>query len=306
MMNAGPLPPHRVQRRLAVSGIVQGVGFRPYVWRLATELGLDGWVSNDGSGVVIEVRGEAEAIHRFTERLSAEAPPLARVREVRWQESGEVVASGFQICESRSEGPATTMIGPDSGVCPDCLAELFDPAERRFRYPFINCTHCGPRYTLTRALPYDRAQTSMDDFPLCPACASEYGAPADRRFHAEPTACPVCGPRLWLSDAEGNPFAVADPIAETVARLRAGAIVAVKGLGGVHLVCDARNAEAVARLRQRKQRDARPFAIMVANSASLRDWAECDTATEALLNCAERPIVLLRKRAAADAALPGV
>ncbi len=298
--------PQRLQRRVSVSGTVQGVGFRPYVWRLATELGLDGWVCNDGSGVVITIGGEAEAIRRFTERLPAEAPPLARVQEVVWQESSEAVASGFQIRESRSEGPATTMIGPDSGVCPECLAELFDPAERRFRYPFINCTHCGPRYTLTRALPYDRAQTSMARFSLCPACASEYGDPADRRFHAEPTACPVCGPRLWLSDPEGNKLAVADPIAETLARLQAGAIVAVKGLGGFHLVCDARNAEAVARLRQRKQRDERPFAIMVANSASLRDWAEFDSAAEALLDAAERPIVLLRKRAAADRALPGI
>ena len=196
-------PGYGIQRRLRVTGIVQGVGFRPYVWHLAHSLNLSGWVRNDAAGVEILAEGNASAIEAFTRRLPEEIPPLARVREVAWtdgQTSGEF--NDFTITESGA-GRAATLIGPDTAVCPDCLAEMFDPADRRWRYAFINCTHCGPRYTLTRGLPYDRAQTSMAAFPLCPDCEAEYRNPADRRFHAEPTACPVCGPRLWVAESAG-------------------------------------------------------------------------------------------------------
>lgn len=305
-----PLPPSAVQRRLRVSGVVQGVGFRPYVWRLAHTLALTGWVRNDAGGVEILLEGNAEAVESFTRRLPEDLPPLARLRELRWWDappSGQ--HADFVITGSRG-GPAATMIGHDTAVCPDCLAEMFDPRNRRWRYAFINCTHCGPRYTLTRGLPYDRPNTSMAAFPLCPACAREYADPADRRFHAEPTACPVCGPRLWLerplAPLSAHPPSGGDPIAEALALLRAGAIVAIKGLGGFHLACDARNAEAVRRLRARKGRDEKPFAIMAANVASVERLAGLGEAERDLLQSPERPIVLLRKKDGCDRALAGI
>ena len=294
----------RLQRHLRVTGIVQGVGFRPYVWHLARGLGLTGWVRNDPAGVEVLVEGEPGPIDAFTRRLPLEAPPLAQVRDLVWsdgQATGE--HEGFAIRESGA-GQAATMIGVDTAVCPACLAELFDPADRRYRYAFINCTHCGPRYTLTRRLPYDRAQTSMAAFPLCPACEGEYRDPSDRRFHAEPTACPVCGPRLWVAGPAVPP--TADAIDETLDRLQAGQIVAIKGLGGFHLACDARNPHAVQRLRERKQREEKPFAIMAANLASVAPWVEIGPDERALIESPERPYCLLRKCPGADAALPGI
>ena len=297
----------RLQRLIEVTGIVQGVGFRPYVWRLAHELGLTGWVCNDGAGVTITVAGAGDAVTRFTERLPNEAPPLAEVRAINWQDKfAAVELPDFQIRESSHAGQGRTMIGPDMAVCPDCLAELFDPQDHRWRYPFINCTHCGPRYTLTRGLPYDRAQTSMAGFTLCAACDAEYSDPSDRRFHAEPTACPVCGPQLWLAGPDGERMNEADPIAIALARIQAGEIVAAKGLGGFHLVCDARNPAVVRHLRMRKNREARPFAVMAANTASLQNLAEIGEAEATLLASKERPIVLLRKRSGADEALVGI
>lgn len=292
----------RMQRRLRVAGIVQGVGFRPYVWRLARELNLAGWVRNDSAGVDILVSGDNAAIEAFTQRLPREIPPLAEVRELTWQDApAEEEGRAFAIVES-GIGTAATMIGHDTAVCPDCLAEMFDPDDRRWRYAFINCTHCGPRYTLTRRLPYDRVQTSMAVFPLCPDCGREYRDPADRRFHAEPTACPACGPRLKFTNLKDNTSG--DAIAETLSRLHAGEIVAIKGLGGFHLACDARNAETVQRLRERKQRDEKPFAVMAANLASIADLVELSEADAALLQSPERPIVLLRKNTGTD--LPGI
>lgn len=292
--------------RVRVRGRVQGVGFRPYVWRLASGLGLAGRVLNDGEGVAVEVQGDASAIEAFVARLPLEAPRLARI------ESVEAVATspapslhGFAIAHSQ-HGVVSTGITPDAATCPDCLAELFEPTDRRWRYPFINCTHCGPRYTITAHLPYDRPQTSMAGFTQCPACQREYDDPADRRFHAQPNACPVCGPRLALWSAAGAPIETDDVIAAAVARLAAGEILAIKGLGGFHLVCDARNAGAVALLRARKHRDEKPLAVMVANLASAAAWVELDAPTAALLESTERPIVLAPKRAGIDAPLAGV
>ncbi|MBI2313522.1 MAG: carbamoyltransferase HypF [Betaproteobacteria bacterium] len=296
----------QVRRRIRVRGQVQGVGFRPFVYRLATELALSGWVRNDAEGVEAEIQGAEPRIAELLARLKREAPPLARIESVEHQARPvEANDAAFFIAKSGS-GRAATGIAPDTAVCEACLAELFDPAGRRYRYPFINCTHCGPRYSITRALPYDRPHTSMAPFTQCPACQAEYDAPENRRFHAQPNACPACGPRLELLDAQGSPIPVADPIAETVARLLRSEIVTLKGLGGFHLACDARNAEAVARLRARKQRDEKPFAVMVAGPASLEGFAVPTGAELALLASPERPIVLLQKATGGDAALPGI
>jgi hydrogenase maturation protein HypF len=294
-----------VRSRIEVHGIVQGVGFRPFVYRLASELSLAGFVNNHGAGVTIEVEGDPANIAVLTRRLREDAPPLARIDRLAVEACEARKDTGFAIAESR-RGPARTAIGPDSTVCDACLRELFDPADRRYRYAFINCTHCGPRYTITRALPYDRASTSMAAFVQCPACLAEYRAPAHRRFHAEPNACPRCGPQLVLLDPAGAPVDADDPIAAAVKALREGAIVAVKGLGGFHLACDARNGDAVARLRARKSREEKPFAVMAANVASLLPLARLAGADAALLRSVERPIVLLRKREDTDAALPGI
>jgi hydrogenase maturation protein HypF len=295
----------RERRHFEVRGIVQGVGFRPFVYRLALDLGLDGWVRNDGRGVTIEVEGVERAIDEFARRLRDDAPPRARVERVLAASGAPTGLRGFAIVETGG-GRASTAIGPDGAVCPGCIAEMLDPADRRWRYAFVNCTNCGPRFTITRALPYDRASTSMAGFAMCPACRAEYAAPADRRFHAEPNACPACGPRLALLDADGRPVLGVDPLAAALDRVRRGEIVAVKGLGGFHLVCDARDAAAVARLRRRKAREEKPFAVMVANRASMGTLAVATPSEAQWLESAERPIVLLRKTADADAQLPGV
>jgi hydrogenase maturation protein HypF len=296
----------RQQRLLRVRGSVQGVGFRPFVYRLATALGLDGWVRNDGEGVLIALAGEAGGLADFRDRLTGETPVLARIDSVETlSDAGLSIRSGFCI-EASGAGPVTTGITPDAATCGECLDELFDAADRRWRYPFLNCTHCGPRFTITGRLPYDRPNTSMARFAMCPACLCEYEDPRDRRFHAQPNACPACGPRLALADAKGSVLATDDVIAEAAARIARGEILALKGLGGFHLVCDARNADAVARLRARKQRDEKPFAVMVANGLSARRFAAVDATARALLESVERPIVLLPKREDCDAALPGV
>ncbi|MCX7176469.1 MAG: carbamoyltransferase HypF [Proteobacteria bacterium] len=293
-----------IAQRIRVTGVVQGVGFRPFVWRLAHELALSGWVRNDAEGVDILVEGSAENLDLVLRRLRHEAPPLARVDSVESRMSALVGCDGFAILDSLP-GKVSTAIGHDSATCAACLDELCDPAGRRWRYAFITCTHCGPRYTVTHHLPYDRPQTTLAPFPLCAACAREYADPGDRRFHAETTCCPKCGPRLALLDALGRTSEMADPIAATLERLRRGEIVAIKGLGGFHLVCDARNAAAVARLRERKAREEKPFAVLLANAASAVEFVDLADEDTALLESSERPIVLARKRAGTDAALPG-
>ena len=292
-------------RRIHVRGLVQGVGFRPFVWHVATELELSGWVRNDASGVEIAAEGDPARIRELVARLHREAPSHARIDAIRVDPVPARGERGFVIVASATAdapdtaridsapGAARIAIGPDTGVCAQCLEELFDPASRRWRHPFITCTHCGPRFTLTHGLPYDRGRTSMAAFPMCAACAREYADPRDRRFHAEPVCCPDCGPRLRLHDGKGN-VQVGDPLANALASLRGGAIVAIKGLGGFHLACDARNPQAVARLRARKERERKPFAVMGASVASFRDIARIDDVERALLESDERPVVLCR------------
>lgn len=291
-------------RRIRVTGVVQGVGFRPFVWRLAQERSLHGWVRNDAQGVEIAVQGAPAQVEDLLVRLRSDAPPLARVDAVLAHDAPWQACAGFAIVDSLP-GPVRTAIGPDVAVCDACLEELFDPANRRWRHAFITCTHCGPRLTVTRALPYDRPQTSMADFAFCPDCQHEYTTPSDRRFHAETTCCPRCGPQLLLSKIDGSPIA-GDALAQTLALLQGGSIVAIKGLGGFHLACDARNADAVARLRERKGRDAKPLAVMVANIASLLPWASVDAAECSALQSRERPIVVVKATEDAATQLRGI
>ncbi|BCK88357.1 carbamoyltransferase HypF [Sideroxyarcus emersonii] len=295
-----------IHAQIRVSGQVQGVGFRPFVYRLAHELGLAGWVRNDSEGVEIAVEGDRPQVMRLIERLQSEPPVLARVEKVTHDLAQATTGlQGFTIAESRN-GKVLTGIAPDIAICADCLAELFDPADRRYRHAFINCIQCGPRYTLTARLPYDRANTSMAKFRQCPACQQEYDTPTSRRFHAQPNACPECGPRLSMFDAHWNLLAGNDPVAIAAARIGAGEVVAVKGIGGFHLVCDARNVAAVARLRGGKQREEKPFAVMVLNAASARPYAQFREQDAALLQTGERPIVLLRQSAGGERELPGI
>ncbi|MDR0233952.1 MAG: carbamoyltransferase HypF [Zoogloeaceae bacterium] len=294
--------------RILVSGLVQGVGFRPFIWHLASELELCGWVRNAAAGVEIHLEGETARLDEFLARLPENAPGLARIDRITHRPAPPLHAKDFSILATEPSGEQTaTTIGPDLGVCPDCLAELFDPASPRYRYPLIACTRCGPRYSVTRHLPYCREATSLLPYPLCPECAGEYGDPANRRFHAEATACPRCGPRHFLLDDKGNPLDE-DPAAGAWARIRAGQIVAIKGLGGFHLVCDAKNPEAVAALRQRKLRDAKPFAVMATNRKSLAEWVELDEAAARLLESEARPIALLPRKqpSSPDGIAPGL
>ncbi|MFF9979437.1 carbamoyltransferase HypF [Streptomyces erythrochromogenes] len=292
------------RRRVTVRGVVQGVGFRPYLYTRATGLGLAGHVTNTPEGVVAEVEGAPAAVSRFCEHLAADAPPLAVVDAVDHHEVPVAGGAGFTIVASRTGGPARTLVSPDVATCADCLAELADPADRRHRHPFITCTHCGPRFTIVTGLPYDRAHTTMARFPMCPDCAREYGDPADRRFHAQPVACPACGPRLALLTARtGRPPCESpdeDPVAGARRLLAAGAILAVKGLGGYHLACDATHPRAVAELRRRKARGDKPFALMARDVRDAERYAHVGPEERALLEGGVRPVVLLRRRAAAD------
>lgn len=277
-------------RAIAIAGLVQGVGFRPFVWRIARDEGLAGAVWNDGAGVRIELWGTEAAIARALGRLRAELPPLARIDHLETTPLPGAPPSGFVIRES-GQGARSAGVTPDAATCQDCLAEINDPADRRFGYPFTNCTNCGPRLSIVEAIPYDRANTSMRAFTMCPACAAEYGDPADRRYHAQPNSCPDCGPHIWLEDAQGR-LNAHDPLTALVERLRLGQIAAIKGIGGFHLACDARNESALALLRQRKRRDAKPLALM-ASEAMLADFAVADAQAMALMRSPAAPIVVI-------------
>jgi hydrogenase maturation protein HypF len=288
-----------VRRRVTVHGTVQGVGFRPYVHRLATDLTLAGFVSNTAYGVLIEVEGTPDGVDGFCDRLAAEPPPLATVTGIGVEDVPVTGADGAFTIRSTEHSPGRTQLPPDTATCADCLRELADPADRRHRHPFVTCTHCGPRFTIATAMPYDRAVTTMTGFPMCPACAREYGDPGDRRFHAQPVACPDCGPRLRLVPAAGTgirPARDADALTAARALLAAGRIVAVKGLGGYHLACDATDARAVETLRTRKARGGKPFAVMCADLADAERLALLSPAERAALTGPRRPIVLLRPR----------
>ncbi|MCU1679471.1 MAG: hypF [Amycolatopsis sp.] len=279
------------RRRFTLTGVVQGVGFRPFVYRVATELGLVGLVGNDSLSVFAEVQGPVGAIERFARRLVEELPPLAEVSEVRTEVIPVVCEDAFVIVASRGVEGAKTPIPPDIAVCADCVGELFDPADRRYRHPFITCTNCGPRFTIIRALPYDRPATTMADFPLCARCAAEYEDPADRRFHAQPVACPECGPTLRFGADSGD-----EAVAAAQHALAEGKIVAVKGIGGYHLACLPGREDAVASLRRRKARGGKPFAVMVRDLAVARRFVHIDVAEETVLTSPARPVVLLGRR----------
>jgi hydrogenase maturation protein HypF len=290
-------------RRIVIRGTVQGVGMRPFVYRVARAGSVTGRVWNDVSGVTIEAFGTRPQLDRLVARLQADRPAAARFEELRQEPIPAERIDDFAIVESASQGARRVTIPPDLATCDACLAEVNDPADRRYRYPFTNCTQCGPRFTIARAVPYDRAATTMAPFQMCPACQREYQTPADRRFHAEPNACPDCGPRLFWLDEEGAPTEGAgDRVAEAAAELCAGRILAVKGLGGFHLVCDAASSEAVRTLRARKRRDERPFAVMVATTEEAARLAVLSDAERELLRAPERPIVLLRRRSDAQLA----
>ncbi|MGW7302618.1 carbamoyltransferase HypF [Streptomyces sp. NPDC054829] len=288
-----------VRRRVVVRGTVQGVGFRPHVHRLATDLTLSGFVSNTDYGVLIEVEGTPDGVSRFCDRLAAEPPPLAVVTGLGVQDVPPTGTDGAFTIRTTERSAGRTQLPPDTATCADCLRELAAPADRRHRHPFVTCTHCGPRFTIATGMPYDRAATTMSGFPMCPRCAREYGDPGDRRFHAQPVACPDCGPRLSLVPAPGSgiePARDADALAAARMLLADGRILAVKGLGGYHLACDAKNARAVDTLRVRKERGGKPFAVMCAELADVERLAEITEAERAALTGPRRPIVLLRPR----------
>src|SRR5947209_5953383 len=298
------------RRRIIVQGIVQGVGFRPFVYGQALNWGLSGFVLNDSQGVTIEVEGTSEALDGFQRALSKQPPPLARIDAVATEAIPPRHEHAFVITHSQKGAERQALISPDTATCDDCLRELFDPTDRRYRYPFINCTNCGPRFTIVQDVPYDREKTTMQVFPMCPACQAEYDNPLNRRFHAQPNACPLCGPQVQLHDqvnrnsvgagvAEGmgGDACVArdgshdpDPIVAASQLLADGIILTIKGLGGYHLACDALNTEAVQRLRQRKHREAKPFALMVPDLETAHQLCRISDAEAELLQSRRRPI----------------
>ena len=285
---------HLEGRRIRIQGTVQGVGFRPWVYRMARSAGVTGRVRNDSAGVTIEAFGDGDALARFADSLKF-PPPAARILTLQSTAIEPEEAAGFQIVASDAASERRVSIPPDLATCPDCTAEIFDPSNRRYRYAFTNCTNCGPRFTIARDIPYDRATTTMAAFAMCEACRREYEDVGDRRFHAQPNACPQCGPRLTLHDADGAPVEVSDPIAAAADALRRGLIVALKGIGGFHLACDATSEAAVTRLRERKRREEKPLAVMVRNLDEAAALGVVGAVERELLTSAERPIVLLER-----------
>ena len=293
---------------IRVRGLVQGVGFRPTVWRIAKRLGLTGNVMNDSEGVLIRAFGYPAALVEFEVAIASEAPSLARIDTIETAPLTGRPPVDFRILASRS-GAVTTGVVPDAATCPACLADIRDPSNRRYRYPFTNCTHCGPRLSILRAIPYDRASTSMAAFAMCAECLAEYRDPSNRRFHAQPNACPVCGPKVWLEEADGRPKPIEphrDAVQAAAALIESGAIVAIKGIGGFHLACDARNEDAVARLRERKHRTDKPFALMARDLTTIQDYAELSDMERALLEEPAAPIVLLARKENGLPLAPGI
>ena len=290
----------RVRTGIRIEGVVQGVGFRPFVYSLAASLGLGGLVGNDIDGVFAEVEGSKEAVAKFLALVEDQAPPLARIERVSTIDLPVTGRADFIIAPSRAGGQRRTLIAVDSATCADCLRELADPADRRYRYPFVNCTNCGPRFTIVRDVPYDRPLTTMSGFAMCAQCALEYHDAANRRFHAQPICCPACGPRLALLAADGAPLSGSDPLLAAAELLRSGQIVAVKGLGGYHLTVAAGNEQASAALRARKHREDKPFALMVSDLATAGRLCAVDETAGRLLAGARRPIVLLPRLPGAD------
>ncbi|HEX9260402.1 MAG TPA: carbamoyltransferase HypF [Acidimicrobiales bacterium] len=288
------------RRRVVVTGVVQGVGFRPFVYRLASELGLGGFVGNDSTSVFVEVEGRSSALETFVARMEHEAPPLALVESVTWAARAPIGDQGFRIVASEATPGARTLVPPDVVVCHECMAEVLDPADRRYRYPFANCTDCGPRFTIICDLPYDRPATTMARFAMCPACRAEYEDPTDRRYHAQPIACPACGPHISWQAGDARVEGTDAVLEAAHEALATGLVVAVKGLGGYHLACDATNEAAVHRLRARKQRSDKPFAVMVPDLDGARSLALIDDAEAEALTSAARPIVLVRRRPGRD------
>ncbi len=296
----------RQAKKLEISGIVQGVGFRPFVYQLAGKCRIKGNVANTSSGVTIHIEGARADVQAFCSLLETQPPPLARITHVSVKTASTTGACDFSIVQSRGNARRSTLISPDVSVCEDCVKELFDPADRRYGYPFINCTNCGPRYTIIDDIPYDRPATSMKHFALCDRCRSEYDDPMNRRFHAQPNACAHCGPRVALFDNRQRPVECSDLIEKTAELLKQGHIVAIKGLGGFHLAVDAENEDAVGRLRRRKGREEKPFAVMSPDPDAVRRYAHIDSRDEKLLTSRRRPIVLLKKNSLPDRLADGV
>ncbi len=285
-----------IRYSVAVSGIVQGVGFRPFIYSLAKKNSLKGFVLNNTTGVKIEVEGERERIERFLRQIETSFPPLAVIEKIDYRELVLAGYRSFHIRKSKKEEKKFLPISPDISICPDCLKELFEPNDRRYRYPFINCTNCGPRFTIIEDIPYDRSRTTMKVFPMCRQCESEYQDPLNRRFHAQPNACSTCGPQVNLWDSQQKKIMVADPIKKVGQLLQEGYIVAIKGLGGFHLTCDATSSKTAATLRRRKYREDKPFALMALNIGMIKEFCEMDENEENILLSEQRPIVILKKK----------
>jgi len=286
-----------------INGIVQGVGFRPFIYNLAMDKGLKGWVRNSASGVDIEVSGLPKEIDDFITKITQSAPPLSQIDSIHSEKIENKTFPDFKIATSKNKTSDFIPVSPDIATCSQCMSELFDPKDRRYRYPFINCTNCGPRFTIIRDIPYDRPKTTMSGFKMCADCQEEYENPLDRRFHAQPVACPVCGPQVWLEDKQGDVVAEKEDAIQTARQLlKEGKILAVKGLGGFHLACDATNPKAVARLRARKHRPAKPFALMAFDMDTIKKHVFTNKAAEELLKSPQSPIVLMPKKAASGIA----
>jgi len=283
------------RKRIEISGIVQGVGFRPFIYRNAIARDLKGFVKNTSKGVEIEIEGDTNEIENFIESIIRDSPPQSEITDLRTNKIEPKDEPEFKIVPSKDQKERSVLITPDIGTCAECRQELFDPEDRRYHYPFINCTNCGPRYTIIKDIPYDRPKTTMAEFTMCEQCQSEYNDPLDRRFHAQPNACPVCGPHIWLSDRSGNKITEADTIEKAVQLLEKGKILAVKGLGGFHLACDAKNNAAVSRLRERKRREEKPLAVMAGSTETVKKIAAVNKKELEILKSPERPIVLLKK-----------